>query len=125
MIVERNERVVREFITDWSNLDANKLVEYFTEDGIYHNMPMQPVSGHDNLRKFIAAFLNGWSQTNWDVLTLISKDNIVIAERLDQTIVAGKKVDLPCCGVFEMRDGKIAVWRDYFDMGTYTKAISA
>jgi limonene-1,2-epoxide hydrolase len=33
-----------------------------------------------------------------------------------------KSVDLPCCGVFEMTDGKIRVWRDYFDLGTYTRA---
>ena len=35
-----------------------------------------------------------------------------------------KPVDLPCCGVFEMQDGKIKVWRDYFDMGTYVQALS-
>jgi limonene-1,2-epoxide hydrolase len=32
-----------------------------------------------------------------------------------------KTVDLPCCGVFEMKGGKIKVWRDYFDLGTYTR----
>ena len=41
-----------------------------------------------------------------------------------RTIVGGsKKVDLPCCGVFEMANGKIKVWRDYFDMATYTKPL--
>ena len=35
--------------------------------------------------------------------------------------VSEVKVDLPCCGVFEMEDGKIRVWRDYFDMATFTK----
>ncbi len=33
-------------------------------------------------------------------------------------------VDLPCLGVFEMKDGKIKEWRDYFDMGTFIKAMS-
>jgi limonene-1,2-epoxide hydrolase len=27
-------------------------------------------------------------------------------------------------GVFEMHNGKIRVWRDYFDLATYTKAIA-
>lgn len=118
-----NEQVIREFIAAWSRLDADELVSYFTEDGIYHNMPIAPVQGREALRAFIGNFLNGWSETNWDVLTLISSGTTVIAERLDRTIVHGKKVDLPCCGVFEMHDGKIAVWRDYFDMGTYLKAL--
>ena len=49
---------------------------------------------------------------------------MVIVERLDRTEVGDIKVDLPCCGVFEMKEGKIKIWRDYFDMGTYTKPFS-
>ena len=33
-------------------------------------------------------------------------------------------VELPCCGVFEMQAGKIKVWRDYFDLDTYMKAVA-
>jgi limonene-1,2-epoxide hydrolase len=35
-----------------------------------------------------------------------------------------KAMDLPCTGVFEMENGKIKVWRDYFDMATFTTAMS-
>jgi hypothetical protein len=35
-----------------------------------------------------------------------------------------KAVDLPCTGVFEMENGKIKVWRDYFDLTTYIKGMS-
>jgi Limonene-1,2-epoxide hydrolase len=54
-----------------------------------------------------------------DVLNLMSKGDIIVAERLDRTMVGDKAVNLPCCGVFEMENGKIKVWRDYFDMATY------
>ena len=118
-----NEQTVRDFIAAWSRLDVDELVGYFTEDGIYHNMPIAPVQGREALKAFIGNFLNGWTETTWDVLTLVSSGDTVIAERLDRTVVHGKKVDLPCCGVFEMRGGKIAAWRDYFDMGTYIKAL--
>lgn len=37
---------------------------------------------------------------------------------------ATKAVDLPCAGVFEMEDGEIKVWRDYFDMAIFTTAMS-
>ena len=53
----------------------------------------------------------------------ISSD-VVVAERLDRTKAGDKSVDLPCAGVFEMENGKIKVWRDYFDLGTYLKAMS-
>lgn len=119
-----NERIVRDFIAAWSTLDADRIVSFFAEDGVYHNMPIQPVAGRAALKPFIAAFLNGWSKTDWEIVTLVSSGDTVIAERVDRTRVGDKPVDLPCCGVFEMQDGKIKVWRDYFDMTTYTRALA-
>lgn len=119
-----NEQIVRDFIGAWSRLNVDELLAYFTEDGVYYNMPIAPVSGHKQLRPFIAAFLKDWTATEWDILNLVSAGNVVIAERLDRTLVGDKAVNLPCCGVFEMQDGKIKVWRDYFDMATYTKALA-
>ncbi len=120
-----NEEIVRNFIVAWSRLDADEIVAFFTPDGIYHNMMNKPVSGHDNLRKFIGGFIKDWTETNWDVLNIVSQGDIVMAERLDRTRLGAKSVDLPCCGVFELADGKIRIWRDYFDLATYTRAIAA
>jgi limonene-1,2-epoxide hydrolase len=119
-----NEDTVRDFIKAWSTLDVETIVSFFTDDGVYHNMPIAPVSGRAQLRAFIAGFVRNWSATDWEVVNLVSAGPIVIAERMDRTKVAGKSVDLPCCGVFELQDGKIRVWRDYFDMGTYTRALA-
>lgn len=119
-----NKEIIQEFIKAWSNLDAAELTSYFTSDGVYHNIPAQPVVGNDNLQKFIAGFIAPWTDTEWELLNIVEAGNIVIAERLDKTKAGDKQVDLPCCGVFEMRDGKIAVWRDYFDMQTYINAMS-
>lgn len=121
---EKNEEIVLRFIRAWSRLDADELVEFFADDGTYHNMPLSPVSGRNLLRGFIAAFLKSWTATEWEVLNLVSRGDTVIAERIDRIKVGDKAVELPCCGVFEMRDGKIKVWRDYFDMATYTKALA-
>lgn len=119
-----NEKTIRDFIATWSGLNVDEIVSYFTEDGVYHNMPTKPVAGRANLRSFIAAFLKDWSRTDWQILNIMSNGDVVIAERLDRTVAKGRTVDLPCCGVFEMAGGKIKVWRDYFDMATYTRALS-
>jgi limonene-1,2-epoxide hydrolase len=116
-----NLQVIRDFIEAWSNLDADELVEYFTEDGIYYNMPAQPVQGKEQLKGFIGGFISNWTKTDWDLLNIVGEGDVVFAERLDRTVAGEVKVDLPCCGVFEMQDGKIKVWRDYFDMATFTK----
>lgn len=119
-----NEKIVRAFIAAWPRLDADEIVSYFTEDGVYHNMPIAPVAGKPALRAFIAAFLKSWTATEWEIVTLLSAGDTVIAERVDCTKVGDKSVDLPCCGVFELEAGKIKAWRDYFDMATYTKALA-
>ena len=116
-----NVQIIRGFVSAWSNLDAEELVSYFAEDGIYHNMPAQPVQGSENLKLFIGGFIAKWTNTTWELLNIEGSGNVVIAERLDKTEVGNIKIDLPCCGVFEMEDGKIKVWRDYFDMATFNK----
>jgi len=123
--VTQNEQVILDFCAAWSRLDVEALLEYFCEDGVYHNMPMLPVAGKAALRPFIGAFLKGWTSTAWEVINITSAGDVVIAERVDRTMVGDKAVNLPCCGVFEMRDGRISVWRDYFDMGTYTRALAS
>ncbi len=87
-------------------------------------MPAQPVTGHEDLRRFIGMFLASWEKTEWEVINLLAAGDIVMVERMDRTVVNGKQVELPCFGIFEMRDGKIGIWRDYFDMATYVKASS-
>lgn len=120
-----NARVIRDFIAAWSRLDAAELAAFFTEDGVYHNMPARPVAGRAAVEAFIAGFIKDWTATEWDVLNLVEAGDVVIAERLDRTRVGDRPVDLPCCGVFELSGGKIRVWRDYFDLATYTRALGA
>lgn len=119
-----NEKIIREFIAAWSRLGVDEIVSYFAEDGVYHNMPFRPVTGHGPLKAFVGNFLKDWTETNWEILTLVSSGDIVVAERLDRMRLGTQAVDLPCCGVFVMEGGKIKVWRDYFDMATYTRGIS-
>lgn len=120
---EQNQQIIREFVAAWSRLDADELVTYFTADGTYYNMPIAPVSGEENLREFIGNFLQSWDKTDWEILNIMAHGDVVFVERIDRTVVAGRQVDLPCVGVFEMENGKIKMWRDYFDMATFTNAV--
>lgn len=46
--------------------------------------------------------------------------NVVMNERVDTLSMGGNEVALPVMGVFEIEDGKIRAWRDYFDMAAFT-----
>jgi limonene-1,2-epoxide hydrolase len=88
-------------------------------------MPSAAVVGRDNIEQFIAGFISQWESTDWEVINLLANGDRVMVERLDKTVVAGSPVNLPCFGYFELSDGKIKLWRDYFDLATYTTALTA
>ena len=45
-------------------------------------------------------------------------------ERVDRFLMNGRWVELKVMGAFELRDGKISAWRDYFDMGQFQSAMA-
>jgi len=121
--VTANEQVILDFFAAWSRLDPTEIAGYFTDDGIYHNMPVQPVQGRENVEALIRGFSASWTETTWEVLTLMSSGDTVIAERIDRTRAGEKSVDLPVVGVFVLEGGKIKEWRDYYDQQTYVRGM--
>jgi limonene-1,2-epoxide hydrolase len=115
-----SEDLVRDFCTAWSGRDIDKLVAYFNDDAVYHNIPMEPVQGHAGIRAVLEFFVPNSQNIDFEVLAMASAGDTVFTERVDRFEMNGKKVALPVAGVFEVRDGKIAAWRDYFDMATWT-----
>ena len=118
-----NEQIIRDFIAAWSRLDPAELAAFFADDGCYFNIPTQPVKGRENVKSFIQGFTANWTETQWDLLNIVAAGDLVYTERLDRTKTKQGDVDLPCCGVFEMENGKIKEWRDYFDLNTFMQAM--
>lgn len=119
--VATNEQVVVDFIEAWSRLDPAELAGFFAEDGIYHNMPTEPVQGRANVEALIRTFSAQWTETRWDIRSIASSGNVVMVERVDHTRAGERTVDLPVVGVFELEGGRIKAWRDYFDLHTWQR----
>jgi limonene-1,2-epoxide hydrolase len=45
-------------------------------------------------------------------------------ERIAPRHTGGRGFALTCLGVFELRDGKIVAWRDYFDMASFQRGMA-
>ena len=114
------ESIVREFCAAWSRLDADELTGYFTDDAVYHNMPLAPLNGREEIRTFLAGFLAGVTFAEFEILHIVSDGDLVMTERVDHFTMGGREIGMPVSGTFELRDGKIAAWRDYFDMAAVT-----
>jgi limonene-1,2-epoxide hydrolase len=48
----------------------------------------------------------------------------VMNERTDRFQMGDRWIEIPVAGVWELRDGQIALWRDYFDMGQFNEQLS-
>jgi limonene-1,2-epoxide hydrolase len=114
------ETIVREFCASWPERSIDRLLAFFTDDALYHNMPMEPVTGKDGIREVMNLFVPA-EDLEAEIVHLAVRGNVVFTERIDRMTLGGKRVVLPCAGVFEIRDGKIAAWRDYFDLATWQR----
>jgi limonene-1,2-epoxide hydrolase len=115
-----NEKLVLEFCEAWTRCDIDELLGYFTDDAVYHNIPMQPVHGHDQIRNVLQLFVPTSEKIDFETLHIAAAGDVVHTERVDRFVMGDKTIELPVAGVFEIRDGKIAAWRDYFDMAAWT-----
>lgn len=121
---EDAERVVRDMCDAFAKHDAEALRPYFTDDVVYHNIPMDPAIGIDATIAFIEGFFAMCDNMSIETVHLAVRDNVVLTERVDTFRVGDIVAPLPLMGTFEVRDGKISAWRDYFDMGQITKMLS-
>ena len=113
---------VTAFIEAIERKDIDAAVALTSADISYENMPIDPVVGHEGLAATLRAFLEPAAEVDWQIVSQFEIDTTVINERLDRFQIGDGWLELPIAGVFHIdADGKIALWRDYFDMGSYQR----
>jgi limonene-1,2-epoxide hydrolase len=117
MAPSENERIVTDFCNAWSRLDADELTAYFTPDGVYHNMPLAPLRGQEEIREGLKRMRQRIKEIRIEILHQVSSGNVVMNERVDYMVRESGRVALPAMGIFELEHGKIKAWREYFDLG--------
>jgi limonene-1,2-epoxide hydrolase len=124
MTTEQPIDVVRRFCAAWADGDVGALVEYFTDDATYHNIPIAPVQGKDAIRTTIESFSTGVDKIEFRVNAIAADGDTVLTERVDVFVTPAVTVELPVMGTFEIRAGKIAAWRDYFDLSQFMSQLN-
>lgn len=119
MRVATPRETVRDFITvfvsSWAKKDAAQVTSFFSDDAVYHNMPMDPVVGRQAIEATLAAFMMMGGHVRVDISHIVAEGPVVMVERVDHFVGSERTIALPVVGVFEVHDGKITAWRDYFD----------
>ena len=111
-----NINLVRRFIEACVRADPDEFASYFTEDAIWWNSPWPPVQGRTTIRETLRRGSERMTALPWEILHIVAVGNVVMTERVDHFLVGNNRISVPCMGIFELYDGKIAAWRDYWDL---------
>ena len=109
---------VKRFLDIMMAKDYERGLALVAADVEYDNVPMGKVEGPEGIRAVLEPFFGPTITNEYKVLREVSDGATVILERLDRHLLESGWVELPGTGIFEVREGKIALWRDYFDLPT-------
>ncbi len=115
--------LIRRFIEACVRADVEEFAGFFTEDAVWWNSPWQPVSGRQAIQETLRRGAERMTALPWEVLHIVADGDFVLTERIDNFLVGETRVSVPCMGIFELRDGKIAAWRDYWDLKQFERQL--
>ena len=121
-----HSEIVSAFCAAWGEGDFDHILGAFADDAVYTNIPIDPPNeGIEAIRKTIEAFRSMAEKIEFVIQEQVEgPSGIVMNERVDRFLMNGRWVELKVMGAFELRDGKISAWRDYFDMGQFQAAMA-
>jgi len=115
-------QIVTAFLEAMGRKDYDAGLKYVADDCEYENLPMGKAIGPAGVRAVLEPFFAPLLENDLQILRQAAQGDVVFLERLDRHRLPDRWVELPVTGVFEVRGGKIAVWREYFDLATLMTA---
>jgi limonene-1,2-epoxide hydrolase len=113
------EEVLHKFLVHEHEQDSDSMADMMTDDVVWQtNVPSwRPLTGRETSRAELSrqSKMATWGLDGTQVLNIASNDRVVFAERVTVFETMAKRVTLRVIAVFEVEDGKIAAWREYYD----------
>lgn len=116
------DETVRALIAACQLRDLDAACALVTDDVEYDNVPIGKVYGPDAVRSVLSGgVMAAASDIEWIIHRQIADGSTVMNERTDRFLVDSRWVEIPIAAVFEVREGKVSLWRDYFDLESYRR----
>ncbi len=113
------------FMAAINAMDLGAATALLSDDCEYDNVPMGKVHGRATIHERLAPMMDRCSELEWLTVRQAATGPLVLNERMDRFHWPHGWVEMPCAGIFEVHDGKITLWRDYFDLATYHDQLPA
>jgi limonene-1,2-epoxide hydrolase len=116
--------VLTRFCATWRTGDTDALIQFFTDDATYQNMMDEPWRGKERILQVFKSFYTFTRSIDFTIRNIAASGNTVLIERTDIcTTTEDVTAHLPIAGVFELHDGRIAAWRDYYDNAQFRRML--
>ena len=90
---------------------------------VYENVGFPTIRGRRRTMKLFAGMQRPSIGFDVKFHRIVADGDTVLTERTDALIFGRVRLNFWVCGVFEVHDGRITLWRDYFDVFDMTKAL--
>lgn len=110
--------LAREMFAAWDELDWDRVVDLFADDGVLHSVMQEPVVGRDAIAERMAILGSKCERLTLHVKALGIIDGRVFVERVDDFDFDGHHGEVPVVGVLRMADGRVTEWLEYYDRPT-------
>ena len=119
-----NAEIVESFLYALQAVDLATADGLLDDDLVYENVGLPTIRGRARAIKLFRSMegRGGFEVKFHRVATDSSGGASVLTERTDAIVIGPLRLQFWVCGVFEVHDGKITLWRDYFDMFDMLKA---
>lgn len=114
-IQAQSEEVVERFLTALVQQDHNVISELLHSDVLYTNVSLPTFRGGKRVAGLIKLALSSSRKLQVKNHQIVAKGNIVLTERTDIVEIGPLHIGFWVCGTFKVENGKIILWRDYFD----------
>ncbi|MBJ9371985.1 MULTISPECIES: limonene-1,2-epoxide hydrolase family protein [Acinetobacter] len=114
-IQAQSEEVVERFLTALVEQDHNVISELLHSDVLYTNVSLPTFRGGKRVAGLIKLALSSSRKLQVKNHQIVAKGNIVLTERTDIVEIGPLHIGFWVCGTFKVENGKIILWRDYFD----------
>jgi limonene-1,2-epoxide hydrolase len=126
MAATDNDSLVRDFVNTFNSKDAAALGPYLADDVVFHSYGDSPVEGRDAVVALWRGVFANFEQVKFETVHQAVNGDVVIAEQIHGlSLPGGKLAPVMNMAVYELRDGRIAAWRDYTNPGYAASLLQA
>lgn len=117
-----NAHTVEVLLSSLQDQDFDTAAAVLDDNLVYQNVGLPTIRGRARAMKLLRG-MEGRAAFEVKTHRIAVNGSSVLTERTDVLIFGPVRLQFWVCGVFEVSDGRITLWRDYFDVWDMTKAL--